>query len=358
MFLIEQRLIVLVIVKVNMKRSRLRSCFLATLFLTVRAANRLFIAVLLSLYTFSVLFWFICDNEWHNQWRESFVCVIWPCRVCCWPVLSQTFPPVFSGRATVWDYTFSYAGSHLQQNRQHQSSHHSTGLQRFLQGRISSVEKILLQLQPRIQSAGLHSSNEPRVHRTNADQRRRQQRLLLSLHLPDLLGVFHRVQRSVYQHCQRHYARIWTVCVYLQSPHLRRDSVPAGRDGAPVRVVVQVRFPLHHFRRRRKRSVLLVGRPHEPRVLARRPEPRGHPADVSAHRDAPGHPLPAEWLQPGLLLPDSLGVQLHGDQPLRLSPPVHQPAPVNAGRLQNGHPRLHRRFCGQRHDLRGQLRDK
>lgn len=56
MFLIEQHLIVLVIVKVNMKRSRLRSCFLATLFLTVRAANRLFIAVLLSLYTFSVLF--------------------------------------------------------------------------------------------------------------------------------------------------------------------------------------------------------------------------------------------------------------------------------------------------------------
>lgn len=265
---------------------------------------------------------------------------------------------IFTGRAAVWNDTSSDAGCNLQQNWQHQSSHNFTRLQRLLKGWISSVEKILLQLQLGIQSPRFYRGDEPRVYRTNPDQRHGQQRLLLSLHLPDLLCVFHRIQRSVFQLRQRLDAGVRPVCVHLQSSHISRDSVPAGGDGAPLWVVVQVRVPLNHLRRGGKRRVIVVGRPHEPRLVAGRAEPGRHPADLPALRDAPGHPLPAERLQPGLLVADTLGVQLHRDQPVRVSPAVYQPAPVNAGRLQNRHPHIHRRFCRQCHDFRGQLRNK
>lgn len=170
------------------------------------------------------------------------------------------------------------------------------------------MEKILLELQLGIQSARFHSSNKPRVDRTNADQWHRQQRLLLSLHLPDLVCIFHRLQRSVFQLCGSHVPRVRTVSFYIQSPHISRDSLPPGGDGAPIRIVVQVRFPLDHLWRCCQRRVLVVGCPHQSRVVARCPEPCKHPPDLTAHRDASSYPLPAEWLQPGLLLADALGV--------------------------------------------------
>lgn len=107
--------------------------------------------------------------------------------------------------------------------------------------------------------------------------------------------------------------------------------------------MVQVRVSLHYLRRGGQRGVHVVGRAHEPGLVARGSKPGRHFAKFAALRNPTSDSLPTKRLQSGLLEPHALRVQLHWHQPHRVPPPVDQPTPVDPGGVQNCDPHLHGR---------------
>ncbi len=150
------------------------------------------------------------------------------------------------------------------------------------------------------------------------------------------------------------FAGVRTVRLPFQNALVCRYPISAGRHGAPVRIVVQVRLSLHHLWRGGQRRVNVVGRAHEPRLVLEVQNPAGS-LQSSLHSGTPqANPLAAQQLptqtSPALRTPRSAPPASAHCVPS----PVHQPAPVDAGGIQNCDPHLHWRVGHNRYDLRRQ----
>nr|XP_035160409.1 transcription factor Sp9 isoform X3 [Callithrix jacchus] len=277
------------------------------------------------------------------------------------------------GRAALRNDPVGHAGGYLQQDRQHEPADDAAGVERLRQRRLSPLEALLVQLQPRLQPLGFRRGHRrPWLGRPGGRLGRSQQRLLPGLHVAHVVRLQQRLRRPLLQLGGGRggggrgvpAGGGWPVGLHLQGAHDGgRRPVPAREHGAPVRVVVQVGLPLDAGGRRgdQRRGVVVVGRAQQPRLVAGSAEPRWGAPELSALGRPPGlAAFAAGHLQPRLQLAHALGLQLHGPRLLRrrrLAPALHQPAPAGPGWLQAGaallfglQRRRSSRRC-QRHDL-------